>query len=89
LFALIGGIEPNDRAGNRFVHVGDSLKHAFAQVARFIAVAQFDRFVFAGGRARGHSGAAQRAIVENDVSLHGGISARVDDLSAEHTRDFG
>ena len=86
--ALVSGIEPHDRCGNRFVHVGDSLEHAFAQEARVVAIAQFDGFVFASGRPRRHSGAAKCSAFKNDVSLHSRISARIDDLPAMHPRDF-
>ena len=38
--------------------LADGFQHAFAEVARFIAVAQFDGFVLAGGCAGGNRGAA-------------------------------
>ena len=86
--ALVGGIEPGDRAGQRAVHVGDGFEHALAEIARFVAVAQFDGFVLAGGCAGRHRGAAQRAAFQNDIRLDRGIAARIDDLPAVHARDF-
>ena len=86
--ALVGGVEAGDGAGNLAIHVGDGLEDALAEVARFVAVAQFDGFVLAGGCARGHRGAAERAAFKDDVRFHRGIAARIDDLPAMHPRDF-
>ena len=58
----------------------DGLQGAFAEVARFVAVAQFDGFVFAGGCAGGDGGAADGAVREEDVDFDGGIAAGVEDL---------
>ena len=86
--ALVGGVEAGHRAGNLAVHVGDGFEHAFAEVARFVAIAQFDGFVLAGGRARRHCGTAERAAFKDYIRFHGGIAARIDDLPAMHPRDF-
>ena len=86
--SLVGGIEASYRAGNLAIHAGDGLAHALAEVARFIAIAQFDGFVLAGGRARGHCGAARCAAFEDDIRFHGRIAARIQNLPAMHPRDF-
>ncbi len=45
------------------VDVGDGFQHAFAQIAGFITIAQFQRFVGAGGCPRRHGSAAGDAIL--------------------------
>ena len=49
--ALVGGVKPGDSLGDFAVHVGDGFENALAEIARFIAVAQLEGFVFAGGSA--------------------------------------
>ena len=51
---------PTERGGDLGVHVRDGLADALAEIALLVAVAEFDGFVFAGARARGHGGAARR-----------------------------
>jgi uncharacterized protein YqfA (UPF0365 family) len=63
------------------VHVGDGLLHALAEVARLVAVAQFDGFVLAGGGAGRNRGAADSAAGEANVDLDGRIAAGIDDLA--------
>src|SRR5690606_35669451 len=43
----------------------------------------------AGRRARGHTGARDRAVVEGDLDLHGGVAARVEDLARAYGLDSG
>ena len=57
---LVGGVDADDLLGDHVVDVLDGLEHALAAVA-LPPVAQLDRLVLAGGRARGHGGAADRA----------------------------
>jgi hypothetical protein len=63
------------------VGVGDGLLHALAAETLFVAVAEFDGFVFAGAGAAGHGRAAGRAAGERHVHFHGGISARVENFA--------
>ncbi len=49
------------RRGDLAVDVRDGRAHALAEVAPLVAVAQFERFALAGGRAGRHGGAAERA----------------------------
>ena len=57
-----------------------ALLHALAAVA-LAAVAQFDRLERTGRGAAGHRGARERAVVERDLDLDGGVAARVEDLA--------
>ena len=64
------------------------LQRAFAQVARLVAVAQFHRFVLAGGCAGGHGRAAHTAVGEINIRFHSRIAARIQNLSSNYFYDF-
>jgi hypothetical protein len=57
------------------IHVFDSLEHSLAEEAAFVAIAEFDGFVFARGSAGGHRGTADRAAFEPHVHFHRGTAA--------------
>ena len=61
---LIERVEAVELGRDRFVDVLDRLGDAFAEVALLVAVAQFERFVFAGARAARDRRAADRAAGE-------------------------
>ena len=63
------------------VTLATALEHALAAVARLVAVAQLDRLVGAGRRARRHGRPADRAVGEDDVDLDRRVAARVEDLA--------
>ena len=74
---LVGGIHAFQFGRDHGFNVGHGLQHALAEVMALVAVAQFHGLMLAGGSARRHDGAAQRAALQNYVCFHGGISARV------------
>ena len=80
---LVGGVEAGDGFGDFGVHVADGFQDAFAEVARFVAVAEFVGFVFAGGCAGRNGGAADGAACDVDVGFDGGIAAGIDDFAAD------
>ena len=82
-------IVPMMRGRDLAVHVLDGLEHALAEEAAFVAVAQFDGFVLAGGCAGGNRGAADRAAFEPHVHFDGGIAARVDHFAAADFNNGG
>jgi hypothetical protein len=63
-------------------------RRALAVVAA-VAVAQLDRLVGAGGRARRHRGPTEGAVLEGDVDLHGRVAAAVEDLACGDVDDGG
>ena len=77
-----------ERRGDLAVDVGDGLAHAFAAVARLVAVAQFERFALAGRRARRHRRAPHGAAVERDVDFDGRVAARIQNLPSVHSCDL-
>ena len=83
---LVVGLEALDRRGDVLDDGLDGLLHALAEVA-LAAVAQLDRLEGAGGRAAGHRGAGERAVVEGDLDLDGGVAARVEDLAGADSCD--
>ena len=86
---LVLGLEAGDRVENVAVDRFDRLQDALAAVAALVAVAQFDRLVRAGRSARGHGGAAHRAVLERDVDLDGGIAAAVENFARGDVDDGG
>ena len=86
---LIGSVEAVDGFGDFGVDVRDCFLHALAEIARFVAVAQLDGFVFAGGGAGRDRGAADDAAFEANVRLDGGIAARIENLAAMNGDNFG
>ena len=59
-----------------------ALVDALADVDLLVAVAQLDRLVLAGAGAGRDGGAAERAVLEQDVHLDGRVAAGVEDLPA-------
>ena len=66
-----------------------ALQHALAEVALLVAVAQLDGLVRSRRGAGGHAGAAQRAVLEDDIHLDGRVAAAVQDLAADDIDDGG
>ena len=83
---LFGGVDADQRFGDLAVDGGDRLEHALAHVARLVAVALLDRFVGAGGGARGHGGAAHGAVFEDDVDLDRRVAPAVEDFAGDGCR---
>ncbi len=67
----------------------DGVADALAEIALLVAVAQLDRLMRAGGSARRHAGAAERAVGEHDVDLDGRVAAAVQNLPADNVDDGG
>ena len=70
------------------VDIFHGAQHALAEILGFVAVAQFEGFVLAGGSAGGNRRAPAVAIVQNDVSFDGGIAARIENLAAYDASNF-
>ena len=65
-----------------------AVQDAFAEIALWIAVAQLDRFVFAGGCARRNSRAPARTAHENDVRFNSWIAARIQNFTRVNLIDL-
>ena len=57
------------------VDVVDSFQHTFAAVAFFVAVAQFQSLMLAGGCAGGYGSPAGEARLQNHINFHSGVSS--------------
>ena len=79
---------PVQRRRDLFVDVLGGLPRALAQIARFVAVAQLDSFVLAGGCAGGHRRAAHGAVGQVNIGLDSGIATRIQNLSSNNLNDF-
>ena len=86
--ALVGGVHAGDGIGDCGVHVADGFQHAFAEIVGFVAVAQLDGFVFAGGSAGRDRGAAERSVLEADVRFDCGIAAGIENFPAVNGDDL-
>ena len=86
---LVLGVHAGQGLVNRRVDALYGLEHALAAVAGLVAVAQFDRFVGAGGGARGHGGAAERAVLQHDFDLDRGIAPAVEDFAGADVENGG
>ena len=86
---LVGRVAADGDLRQRAVDVGDGLGDALAQVARLVAVAEFDRLVDAGAGARGDRGAAERAVGQDHVDLDGRVASAVEDLAGADGGDRG
>ena len=79
---LIQRVGPDQLVGDLFVDVGDRLQDAFAKEDLLVAVAELPGLVDAGARTARHGGRADRAVVERDVDLDGGIAAAIKNLAS-------
>jgi len=86
--ALIHGVEAFELGGEDGFDVFDGLEDAFAEVMAFVAVAELDGFVLAGGCAGGDGGAAEGAGFQDDVCFDGGVAARIENLAGADGNDF-
>src|SRR5690606_34895622 len=66
----------------------DGLRDALAEVAALVPVAQLERLVLAGRRARGHRRRADEGLVDLDVDLDRGVASRVQDLARDDAGDL-
>ena len=86
---LVGAVEADELRCDQPVHVFHGLEHALAAVLGLVAVAQFERFMFARARAGGNDGAAARPVLEENFRFKGGVTARVENLARDDFRDRG
>src|SRR6185436_13712672 len=86
---LVLWVVADERFLEHGVHVLHGLQHALAEVALLVAVAQLHRFTRAGGGARGHGRAADRATVQHHIRFDGRVASRVDDFAAADVGDSG
>jgi len=91
-FAIDGGlvlrIHVKDGRADLVVDVSDGLRGSLAEVPRLIAIAKFDRFMFAGGRSGWHRRAAHASVREINVRFHSRIATGVKDLPSKGSYDF-
>ena len=83
---LILRVEPAHGVRDLAVHVRNRAQDGLASV-RIAAVAQLDRLVHAGRRARRDGGAPERARFEPNFRLHRRIAARIENLARANRSD--
>jgi hypothetical protein len=87
--ALVGGVHAGEFGGEDGLYVFNGLEDTFAEVVLLVAVAEFDRFVLAGGGSAGDSGAATDAAFEDDVGFDCGVAAGVQNFTRLDRDDLG
>jgi hypothetical protein len=85
--ALVDGVEVDDFGADDLVHIGDGAVDTLAAVAGVLTVAQLERFVLARRCPGGNRRPAQRAGLEADVDLDGGVAPGVHDLARVNVFD--
>jgi len=86
---LVLGVHAAEGVEDLAVDVVDRLADTLAAPQVLVAVAQFHRLMGAGRGTRGHGGAAEAAVVEDNVHLDGGIAAAVENLAGDDVGDVG
>ncbi len=79
---LIGSIPTEQGIGDLVIDVFDGFQHTFAVVACFVAVAQFQRFVNAGGGAGRNCCPPPGTIRQHHFDFHGRVAARIENFLA-------
>src|SRR5690606_26742876 len=87
--ALLGGLVADDLRGDVVDDGVDGLLDTLAEVAARVAVAALDRLEGTGGGTRGDGRASDRAVVEGDLDLDGGVASGVEDLAGADGLDAG
>ena len=85
--ALVEASRPRTAFAMRPVDVGDRVQDALAVVPIGLGVAQLERLVLAGGRPAGDGRPPERAVIEGDVDLDGGVPSRIEDLAGGDVLD--
>jgi hypothetical protein len=78
------GVEAAQRIEDLAIDRLDRAEHALAKIALLVAVAELDGLVRARGGARRHGGAAERAVLEDDIDLDGRIASAVENFAADN-----
>src|SRR6185312_8188019 len=84
---LIGDLVAHQGRSQHLVDVGDRARDPFAEVALGVAVAQLDRFMFAGRSAAGHRRATARARSQRQIAFHRGVAAGIKYLARRERSD--
>jgi hypothetical protein len=77
---LIGGIESDERRGQKLGNIRNRFSHTFAEVAGFVAIAQLDRLVLAGAGSARNGSAAYGSASEFDIGFNSGIATGIENL---------
>ena len=79
---------PDQQFSNGAVRMPYRSQYTFTQVARRVAVTQFERLSGSRARTRGGAGGPYAVIIECDFGHHGGVPARVKHFKSAHIDDL-
>ena len=85
--ALIAGFDAHQGIRDLLVHMADGIQRALAQVAALVAITQLDGLERARGSTGGHCSPAERAVVQHNLDLDGGVAAGIQHFAAEYIDD--
>ena len=83
---LVLGIHVNEGFENFAVHGGHGIEHALATIALLVAITEFHGFMGTGRSARWHRGAAEGAILQDDIHLHSRVAAAIKNFAGVMSR---
>jgi hypothetical protein len=86
---LFGGVHAAKRFCNFAIHVLDRLEYALALVDSFVAIAEFDGFVFASGGATRNNGARTGAARQKYFGFNGRIATGIKYLASADLSNSG
>ncbi len=86
--SLVQGVHADHGFGDFIFDVRHRFEHAFAAIAALVAVAQFNRFPRAGGRAGRRGGQTLRAGGQSDLRLNRGIASRIQNFLSNYKGNF-
>jgi len=85
--SLVGSVEANDGFADFGVDVFNGFQNTLAQIAGFVAIAQFQGFTLASGCAGRYSGTAHDAGFEQHVGFDGRVATGVQNLAGDDFYD--
>ena len=80
---LLGCVQTQHSFQDFGIDVFNGLEHALAQVARLVAVAQFDGFARAGGGPAGYGRTAHGSGFQQNIAFHRGVATGVENFAAD------
>jgi len=87
--SLLGGVLADHFVGDDIVDILHRLEHTLAFIAGGIAVAQLDRFMFAGGCAGGYCSAPHSAAFKGHIHFDSGVAAGVENFTCKDINNGG
>jgi hypothetical protein len=86
---LVSRIQSLKNRRNFLVYIGNRFSHAFAAEAAFVAIAQFQCFMFACARSAGNGRSSKRATFNPHICFDRRIAARIQNFAGVNVDNAG